>query len=107
MRKALVIVMLVLCAAAALPVAFAEDGDTDKKFQVTGDVRMRWERLDNYFDFQDNKDSIPGSDDSFSFFPYRIRVGVNGQLADNVQVTLDLQNFGPLQMADFSGETFN
>jgi len=94
MRKALVIVMLALCAAAALPAAFGEDGDTDKKFQITGDIRTRWERLDNYFDLQDSKDTIPGSDDAFSFFPYRIRLGVNGELADNVQAVLELQNFG-------------
>lgn len=94
MRKALVIAMLALCAAAALPAVFAQEGDTDKKFQITGDIRMRWERLENYFDFQDSKDSIPGSDDAFSFFPYRFRIGVNGQLADNVQAVLDIQNVG-------------
>jgi hypothetical protein len=86
--------MLALCAAAALPAAHAEDGETDKKFQVTGDIRMRWERLENYFDFKNTEDSIPGSDDAFSFFPYRFRFGVNGELADNVQAVLDIQNFG-------------
>src|SRR5262245_7717258 len=75
MRKAWVIVMLALCTAGAVPAVFAEEGDTDKKFQVTGDIRMRWERLENYFDFQDAKSDIPGSDDAFSFFPYRFRVG--------------------------------
>src|SRR5206468_6032019 len=28
------------------------------------------------------------------FWPYRARVGVSGELADNVHVVLDIQNFG-------------
>ena len=93
MRKACVFVTLALCAMAASAV-FAQDGDADKRFQVTGDIRMRYERLENYFDFQDSEDDISGSDDAFSFFPYRFRVGVMGVLADNVQAVLDIQNVG-------------
>src|SRR5262245_13509269 len=94
MRKALVMGVLALCAMAAAPAVVAQDEDTDKKFEFTGDVRMRWERLENYFDFKDSDNDIPGSDDAFSFFPYRIRIGVSGQLADNVEAVLDIQNFG-------------
>jgi len=86
MRKGLSMVVIVLAIAVSLPAARAQDAD--KKFEVNGDLRIRYDRLDNYFDF-DN-----GADDLFSFFPYRARVGVTGQLQDNVEVVLQIQNIG-------------
>ena len=56
------------------------DDDTDKKFEITGDIRTRWERLDSYATSR-----IPGTTfrlDDAQLFPYRIRLGVNGELAD-------------------------
>lgn len=89
MRKALLLVMASLMIASALPVAQAEDAeDDDKKFQVTGGFRVRYDRLENYFDFDDDES------DRFSLWPYRALVGVSGELAENVDVVLQVQNFG-------------
>src|SRR5712691_11323797 len=100
MRKVPFSLMFVLCLGMAASLALAEEATTDKKFEVTGDIRIRWERLENYFDFDKNGsvdtnfDGIPDSRDKFSFWPYRARVGVKGQLTDDIQVVLDIQNFG-------------
>lgn len=92
--------MLVLCLFVSASFVIAEEGDADKKFEVKGDLRLRYERLNNYFDFNNdgavdtNFDGIPDSRDQFSFIPYRARVGVSGQLAQDVNVVLDIQNVG-------------
>lgn len=86
MRKSLLLLMIVIVVVAALPLARGEE--TEKKFQVIGDLRVRYDRLDNYFDL-DN-----GMDDNFSFWPYRALVGLEGQLSDDVQVVLQIQNLG-------------
>lgn len=93
MRKWIVMFLATLAMALSVVPVLAEDetapaADPDKKFVVTGQLRVRWERLENYFDFDND------SDDAFSFFPYRARVGVAGQLANDVQVSLEIQNFG-------------
>lgn len=88
MRKLFVLVLLALTMAWAIPAALAEEGDADKKFVVTGDLDLRWDRLANYFDFDND------SDDEYSFFPYKARVGVSGELANDVTATLEIQNFG-------------
>lgn len=100
MRKVLVPWMLVLCLIAAASIAPAQEADHEKKFEVKGDLRIRYERLENYFDFNNDGavdtdfDGIADSRDQFSFVPYRARVGVSGQLVQDVQVVLDIQNVG-------------
>ncbi len=97
MRRLMVLILpLLVLAAAGAPAcagdpAAADSGqgiDLGEKFTLTGSLRARWERLDNYFDFDDQ------TDDAFSFFPYRARLGVLATLTDNVQVLLEIQNFG-------------
>src|SRR6058998_1422440 len=90
MRRVFLWVALGVCMTAFAPRVLGEEmsGGDEKKFVVTGDLRIRWERLENYFDFDDH------TDDAFSFFPYRARVGVSGTLANDVQVVLEIQNFG-------------
>jgi hypothetical protein len=91
MRKVLFWSMAALVITMALPAVMAEDNqaaDSDKKFEVTGDFRVRYDRLDNYFDADSD------SRDLFSFFPYRALLGVSGNLANDIQVVLQVQGFG-------------
>ena len=80
--------MLVLLAAG--PMFAAEQQEGDKKFTVSGEVRSRWEWMDNLLDFDDS----PGADDGFDIWPYRVRVGVEGKFAENVTGFVEVQNFG-------------
>ena len=74
--------------AIAAMVSIAHAVDTDKKVEVSGDLRFRFERLDNYFDTNGQPD------DQFSFWPYRARIGVDARLQENVTFVLQVQNFG-------------
>ena len=91
MRKALLWLMAGLVITMALPAVMADDSQVasgDKKFEVTGEFRVRYDRLDNYFDA--NSDTR----DLFSMFPYRALLGVSGNLAKDIQVVLQVQGFG-------------
>lgn len=63
------------------------------KIEWHGEVRVRGEYVDNFSDFNSDSDSMMygGSDDAFEFFPYRARVGVGGEFANNVHGYIELQ----------------
>ncbi len=89
MRKALAVLALGLAVAALPRAARAEDGDTaPKKFTITGEVRTRAEWNEHMSD--------PASDskDSLTYFPYRVRLGVDASFANNISAHAEVQNFG-------------
>src|SRR5262245_18648827 len=89
LRKLLLAVVVFGLALGAAPAVMADTVD-NAKWSVFAEARARWERLENYFDFNDK-----GSpQDAFTFSPYRIRVGVDGELSDKVAVKIEVQNFG-------------
>jgi hypothetical protein len=69
---------------AAAPVLAAPE---PPKIDWHGEVRLRGEYVDNFQDW--NSDSL--ADDGFDFFPYRARVGVGGEFANNVRGYIELQ----------------
>jgi len=87
MRKTLVLAVLALMVLASLPLAQAADSG-DSKWTFNGELRTREEHLQNYSDFDDN------ANDLVDFMPYRARIGMNGQLSNNVMVGLAVQSFG-------------
>ena len=91
MRK---FVMFGLCAmlVAAFVAPQVLAADDEAKFKFSGEVRTRFEYLENYLDFTNNSDYDTG--DSFSFWPYRVRLAMEGSIADNVTVFGELQNAG-------------
>lgn len=92
MKKVLLGCLLTLMAALLfVPAVVADDDDGEKKISVHGEVRARYENVDNMTDFMDPPG---GTDDSFDFWPYRVRLGVKGEFSDNVSGYVEVQNFG-------------
>lgn len=58
----------------------------DMETTVHGEIRMRAENVENYFDFDDND-----GDDSFSFAPFRVRLGVGVSFGDKVYGYVSIQ----------------
>ncbi len=58
---------------------------------VHGEVRMRAENVDNYFDFDDDGRSGFSNNDSFSFAPFRVRLGVGVSFGDKVYGYISIQ----------------
>lgn len=85
MRMKMLSVLGLLCALVltASPV-LAQATDDGGKIQFHGEVRLRGEFVDNFEDFDSNGINALGDDDTFDFFPYRARVGVGGEFANNV-----------------------
>ena len=82
--------LLALAALAFLGInlpASAEEQD-GIKFNVTGEVRSRFDYWDNATDLDDDVK------DGFSVWPYRVRVGVHGMLAEKIGAHAEFQNFG-------------
>ena len=92
MKKVLLGCLLALVAALLFVPATVADEHEDKKISVHGEVRARWEYLDNYTDFTDSDDG--SFNDSFDFVPYRVRVGVKGEFTKNVSAYIEIQNHG-------------
>jgi hypothetical protein len=87
MKKYLFAAFLVVGLALVLapPQAYAQD---DKPFTVHGEVRMRGEYDNNATDF--NKDNT----DSELFWPYRVRIAVEGKFTKNVVGYIEVQSLG-------------
>jgi hypothetical protein len=79
--------ILFLALVVVTPLFAEEEAD---KFKFSGEVRARWEWLDNMLDFND----ADTADDSYDIIPYRVRFGVNAQLTDDVSGFVEVQNFG-------------
>src|SRR5882724_691942 len=89
MKKVLYVAFLALAVLALVaPPAMAQE---DKPFKVHGEVRFRGEYNSNVTDFDDN------GNDNVDFWPYRVRVAVEGSFAHNVAAYVEIQN------ADFAG----
>jgi len=106
-----VIAAYALALAAIVLAAPAWAQDSDPMFKVTGEVRVRGEYLENLADAEDHSDAVPGADDSYDIWPYRVRLGVKGDFGNNVRAVVEVQNFGyfgnefPVKTA-FSGGPF-
>ena len=95
MKKVLFGCLLLLTAASLLVTpAFAtgvhgeDDEPGDGKWSISGELRARWEYLENYLDFDGD------IDDAIDFTAYRTRVGMTGEFSDNVSAHIEIQNFG-------------
>jgi hypothetical protein len=90
MKKYLFAALLVVGLALVLapPQAFAQE---DKPFTVHGEVRMRGEYDNNATDF-DN--SAPTGSDGGLFWPYRVRIAVEGKFTKNVDGYIEVQSTG-------------
>ena len=58
----------------------------DMESTVHGEIRMRGENVGNYDDFDDDD-----AEDSFSFAPYRVRLGVGVSFGDKVSGFAEIQ----------------
>lgn len=81
------VLLVALAASIAIP-ALAEEGE--KKINISGDIRTRWEFLNNYVDLDD--DAQP--DDDFDVAPYRVRIAAQGNFSDNVIGHIGVQKYG-------------
>ena len=93
MKKVLFTVLAGVLAGMTFVPALAQD-DAEKKFEFNGEVRARYEYLNNYLDLHDNNVSGDAQDDSFSVAPYRVMIGMTGNFAKNVSAHVDLQYLG-------------
>ncbi len=92
MRKFMFIVLLAATAATlAVPTVAADD---DGKITWSAQIRSRFEAVENYFDLQDSTTSGDINDDEFSFWPYRVVVGMNAQVTEGVTAQVQVQSFG-------------
>jgi hypothetical protein len=93
MKKVLFTVVAGLLAGMTVIPARAAD-DADKMFTFNGEVRARYEYLNNYLDLTDNTGGSPVNDDQMGITPYRVMVGITGNFEKNVTAHVDLQYTG-------------
>ena len=92
MKKVLWTVFVAVVAGAMAAPALA--ADADNTFTFNGEVRARYEYLNNYLDQLDNQTSGDAADDSYSLGPYRVVLGITGTFAKNITAHADLQYVG-------------
>lgn len=86
MKKFTILALLVLGVAVfAAPPVMAQE---DKPFTLHGEFRFRGESTENTFDFDSD------GDDSFGYWPYRVRLAAEGHFSKNVGVWVEFQNTG-------------
>jgi hypothetical protein len=93
MKKMLFTVFAGLVAGLTVIPARAAD-DADKMFTFNGEVRARYEYLNNYLDLIDNTGGSSVNDDQMGITPYRVMVGITGNFEKNVTAHVDLQYVG-------------
>ena len=93
MKKVLLTVLAGVLAGMTFAPARADD-DGEKTFNFNGEVRVRYEYLNNYLDNLDNDSSSVVNDDHLSIAPYRMMVGITGNFAKNITAHVDLQYVG-------------
>jgi hypothetical protein len=93
MKKVLFTVFAGVMAGLTMAPAVAQD-DTSKMFTFNGEVRARYEYLDNYLDITDNDNGSATNDDQMGITPYRVMVGITGNFERNVTAHVDLQYTG-------------
>ncbi len=82
------------------PAGASSHEDGEKKFSIHGEVRTRWEYIENFMDFQDHDDSDTFEADALDFWAYRVRIGATGQFSKNVTGHVEFQ------AEDHFGDTF-
>lgn len=89
MKKAFVLGALAFGVLFGQVPAKAEDGEsTLNKVTFKGEVRTRFEWNEHMFD------PSSSADDSLTYFPYRVRLGIEGKFANNITGFAEFQNFG-------------
>jgi hypothetical protein len=92
MKKVLLTVLAgALTGMAFVPALAADESD---KFTFNGEVRARYEYLNNYLDLTDGQTSGDTYDDGVSLAPYRVMIGMTGNFTKNVTGHIDLQYTG-------------
>lgn len=91
MKKGLLLVLAGALIGAGFAPALA--ADDEKTFTFNGEVRARYEYLNNYLDETSDSSSGP-NDDGYSFAPYRVMLGITGSFAKNITAHADLQYIG-------------
>ena len=106
--------MIVLAFAAIIIAGSAAQAADDAKFTIHGEARVRGEWFTNMSDFTDTDTNGPGTDDdTFDVFPWRIRVGVKGDLGNDIWFYSEFQGNGQWGTAnegttrDFFGDDTN
>jgi hypothetical protein len=94
MKRPLTTIALAVMAAVLVPVSAADQADDEKKFTITGEVRARYEYLDNLADFTDEVESGDADDDTYGISFYRVNIGAQGDFGHGVTALIDLQNTG-------------
>ncbi len=96
MTKRLVLAMAILGLAAfvAPPAIAGEEEGGEGKINFHFMSRVRYENLDNYFDYEDHDNGV--GHDRLAFWPYRNMFGFKAKLAENVWANMDVQNVGAL-----------
>jgi hypothetical protein len=81
---------------AALPAVADHEptGEEEKRFHIHGEIRVRGEYMENFFDLEDDEAISAFGDDEFGFWPFRVRIGADGKLAENVRGYVELQGAG-------------
>ena len=103
MRRLLPCGLALFAVFCVLPALAEEDGEIeilditieaeqDKTFVVHGELRTRYEYLSNYIDLLDEDNG--GADDDIEFFPYRARIGVEGNFGHGISAYVELQAWG-------------
>jgi hypothetical protein len=93
MKKVLLMVLAGVLAGMPFVPARAAD-DEEKKFEFTGEIRARYEYLNNYLDLTDNVGASNVNDDQMSIAPYRVMLGITGNFSKNVSAHVDFQSIG-------------
>jgi hypothetical protein len=105
MEKVLLTVLAGVLAGMTFAPARADD-DADKRFEFNGEIRARYEYLNNYIDQTDQTGSGHAFDDSASFTAYRATVGVTGMFAKNITAHVDLDYVGHFGDAGMPSDVF-
>ena len=93
MKKVLFTVFAGVLAGMMIAPARAAD-DADEMFTFNGEVRARYEYLNNYIDLTDNDSGSAVGADAMGIIPYRVIVGITGNFEKNVSAHVDLQYAG-------------
>ena len=101
MRKICTLALAALLAAVFTAPAMADNHD--KKWELTSDIRTRFEVSENITDLED--EDSPGDNDNLSFGTYRAQLRLDASLAKNVMGTVELQAFGVWGEDDTPGRT--
>ena len=104
MRRGVLVVLMLLLAMPVYAVSIPMAGDSDVKFDIGGDVRLRYYDFENFWDFDDHNRA-----DDFRTFRLRTRIYTKASLTDNVTgyVRLANQTYGQGKGLDGKGKNMD